>query len=122
MERTYTNGEIYDIAVKLFKEYEIFKKSQEEADKILSQHRFITMTSFPYQKSLKKIKEELSKRAISYPNQEEVEISTEDIIKRIEENKELEIMYIKEYKETWYGYMGKDNWNHDYMHAEKATK
>jgi len=33
MERTYTNGEIYEIAVKLFKDYEVFKKSQEEAEK-----------------------------------------------------------------------------------------
>ena len=96
MERTYTNGEIYEIAVKLFKDYETFKKSQEEAEKVLTQHRLVIMTSFPYQTALKKIKEELKKRGISYPRQEEVEISIEDIIKRIEENKELEIIYIKE--------------------------
>lgn len=120
MERTYTNGEIYDIAVKLFRDYEVFKKSQEEAEKILSQHRIIMMTKFPYQNALKKIKGELNKRGISYPHKEEIEVTIKDIIKRIEENKELEIMYIKEYKETWYGYMGKDNWDHNYMYAEKG--
>lgn len=120
MERTYTNGEIYEIAIKLFKDYEVFKKSQEEAEKILAQHRLVIMTSFRHQTALKKIKEELKKRGISYPRQEEVEISIEDIIKRIEENKELEIIYIKEYKETWHGYIGKDNWDRNYIHAQKG--
>lgn len=78
------------------------------------------MTKFPYQNDLKKIKGELNKRGISYPHKEEIEVTIEDTIKRIEENKELEIMYIKEYKETWYGYMGKDNWDHNYMYAEKC--
>ncbi len=115
----YSNGQIWEIACELFKDYAIFQKSHEIATNILAAHGLFMMSKFSHQKALKNMKSEISKRGMKLPETYyDIEISLDDIIKRIEENKALEIEYIKKYSYTWNGYAGNDSWNNSHINAE----